>query len=134
MKAWALAVAISLSSITTCLAWGDRGHSVVAEIALHHLSDPALAEVQRLLGRESLAGIASWADDYKFLDEGKHTYDWHFVDIDVSHAAYDKAIDCTGENGCLVSALVDQAKILGDRARSDADRRQALLMVTHLVG
>jgi hypothetical protein len=134
MKPLAVAALITVVSSTACLAWGDRGHSIVAEIALRRLEDPALAEVQRLLGKESLAGTASWADDYKFTDAGKHTYDWHFVDIDIDHAAYDQSVDCAGANGCLVVALVDQAKLLGDRTNPDADRRQALLMLVHLVG
>ncbi|WP_167392239.1 S1/P1 nuclease [Mesorhizobium sophorae] len=134
MKTLALAALLTLATSTDCLAWGDRGHSIVAEIALRHLNDPVYLEVERLLGKESLAGTASWADDYKFTDEGKHTYDWHFVDIDVSHDAYDASVDCKGANGCLVTALVDEAKILADRTKSDADRRQALLLLAHLVG
>ena len=115
------------------MAWGDRGHSIVAEIALHHLDEKATGAVQKLLGNASLAGIASWADEYKFDGaEGKKTYDWHFADIDITHQDYQPS-DCPPQ-GCLVSALVDQAKILGDATKPDADRRLALLFVVHLVG
>ncbi|RVD31782.1 S1/P1 nuclease [Mesorhizobium sp. M4B.F.Ca.ET.017.02.2.1] len=134
MKSLAFACALSIASAGPCFAWGDRGHSIVAEIALHHLSEPALKEVQRLLGKESLAGVASWADDYKFTEEGKHTYDWHFADVDVTRDKFDKSKDCIGPNGCLVTALAAQVDVLGNKSKTDAERRQALLMLVHLVG
>jgi hypothetical protein len=133
MKSLVLSTVIAFAFTTGAMAWGDRGHSIVAEIALHHLDGKATAAVQKLLGNASLVGTASWADEYKFDGpEGKKTYDWHFADIDITHQDYQPS-DCPAQ-GCLVSALVDQTRILGDATKPDADRRLALLFVVHLVG
>ena len=50
------------------LAWGQEGHSIVAEIAQRRLSPEAARAAEQLLGRgHSLASIASWADDVRAL-------------------------------------------------------------------
>lgn len=133
MKAIWLSVALVLASAPVAFAWGERGHSVVAEIAQRHLSAKAFAQVGKILGNNaSMASVSSWADDYKFTPAGKDTYDWHFVDIDVTHPGYSPS-DCPG-GGCLVSALRDEARILGDASAPAGDRRQALMLLIHLVG
>src|SRR5262245_8635854 len=100
-----LALAANLAHSGTALAWGQSGHSVIAELAQRHLSTRALAAINALIGDASLASISNWADDYKFTPEGKGTYRWHFVDIDIAHPTYDPAIDCLDENNqgtCIV--------------------------------
>ncbi|MDQ0390857.1 S1/P1 nuclease [Labrys monachus] len=129
--AFFLASAMALASIGSANAWGDRGHSIVAEIAQHHLNPQAAAAVQKLIGPSSMAGVASWADDFKNTPAGTGTKPWHYVDIDIAKPGYSED-DCKGS--CLVSALRDQSSLLADIKRSDADRRKALLMVIHLVG
>jgi len=45
------------------LAWGDRGHSIVAEIAARRLEPAVRQEIENLLGPGvSLASTAAWAD------------------------------------------------------------------------
>jgi hypothetical protein len=62
------------------LAWGQEGHSIIAELAQHRLRPRAAAKVSRLLGPgHSLASIGSCADDVR--DQRPETYNWHFVDI-----------------------------------------------------
>jgi hypothetical protein len=45
-----------------CISWGGTGHKTVAKIAENHLTPNAKADVQALLGTESMADVASWAD------------------------------------------------------------------------
>lgn len=124
--------ALALLSAGDAHAWGDRGHSIVAEIGMRHLSPSATAAVQDLLGPESMASIASWADDYKNTPEGKATKPWHYVDIDIAKDQYSPS-DCP-QGGCLVSALNDLATSVADKSRDAADRRKDLLLLIHLVG
>lgn len=129
----ALAALLIIGSAPAALAWGDRGHSIVAEIAQRHLEPDALVVVAQFLGGgASMASVSSWADDYKFTEEGKGTQPWHFIDIDNAHAGFMSA-DCQA-GGCLVSALRKQAGVLGDAARPMGDRAKALLLLIHLVG
>lgn len=155
----AIAVAFSVCMLsTTAFAWGDAGHSIVAELAQRRLTATAAARVQELLrtdydkppaGMISLVAIASWADDYKFMPEGKRTQSWHFVEIPINvpgvrpeDVRYRPERDCqaaVGEQGCLVDALASQVAILsrptapGDKAAAKA-RAFALKMVVHLMG
>jgi hypothetical protein len=71
-------IALSLSAVQA-LAWGQEGHSIVAEIAQRRLNPQALDRVHTLLRGASLGSIASWADDVRGARQG--TYNWHFVDI-----------------------------------------------------
>ncbi|WP_271023604.1 S1/P1 nuclease [Rhizobium sp. RCAM05973] len=123
---------LALLSAGDAFAWGDRGHSIIAEIAMRHLSSSTASAVQDLLGSESMASIASWADDYKNTPEGKATKPWHFVDIDITKDQY-SSDDCP-HTGCLVSALNDLAVSVADKTRDASVRRRDLLLLIHLVG
>ncbi|MGH8737411.1 MAG: S1/P1 nuclease, partial [Burkholderiales bacterium] len=88
-------------------AWGQEGHSIVAEIAQRRLSPAAAEEVEQLLGRgHSLASEASWADDIR--DARPETYNWHFVDIPLEAKRYDPRRDCRSDaqrGDCVVAEL-----------------------------
>ncbi|NLR97618.1 S1/P1 nuclease [Rhizobium sp. P38BS-XIX] len=127
----ALSLLIPFSG-SNAYAWGDRGHSIVAEIAMRHLSPKAAAAVREVLGSESMASVASWADDYKNTPEGKATKPWHYVDIDIARDRY-SADDCS-RDGCLVTAMTDLASNITDTSRDPATRRKDLLLLIHLVG
>jgi hypothetical protein len=88
-----LMLSFLLASTGAAFAWGQEGHSIVAEIAQRRLSPTAAAEVERLLGKgHSLASVASWADDQRAARPG--SYNWHFVDIPVADTTYDPATEC----------------------------------------
>jgi hypothetical protein len=123
--------------MTPALAWGQLGHSIIAELAQRHLSPQAQAALGALIGDTSLASISVWADDYKFTDAGKGTYRWHFVDIDISHPTYSAAIDCLDKNNqgtCIVTGIPASIAMLKDTSRPTADRVLALKLVVHLAG
>ncbi len=138
-------------------AWGDAGHSIVAEIAQHRLTGHAFEMVQKLLKSEldpapagpvSLASIASWADDYR--SSHTETTNWHFVDIpidvkgiDPKDVRYDAARDCPPETSssgtCLIKAVEAQLAILSVPADFNnpadvAKHAMALKFVVHLYG
>ncbi|GGI33617.1 MULTISPECIES: S1/P1 nuclease [Bradyrhizobium] len=130
-------ITILAGSTSTALAWGQLGHSVIAELAQRHLTPAATTKLKDLIGETSLASISNWADDYKFTAEGKNTYRWHFVDIDVARATYDSALDCNEANNqgtCIVRGLPEAIAVLKDTSRSKDDRLRALKLVVHLAG
>lgn len=90
-------------------------------------------ELKRLIGETSLASIATWADDYKFTEEGKGTYAWQFVDIDIAKPAYsDSDYKKTDEKTCIVKGL--PIANLRDKSRPQSERLVALRLIVHLVG
>ena len=108
-------------------AWGPLGNRLVARLAQAQLAPPAQAEVERLLateGLQSLADIASWADELRADDPGlgRRSARWHYVTLGERGCRYDAQAACRGGN-CVVAAIDAQAAILGDRSRSDAERR-----------
>lgn len=120
---------------TAALAWGQEGHSVVAEIAQRRLNADARQGVATALGAGvSLASVSSWADGQRALHP--ETANWHFVDIPLQATAYEAARDCTdnSEHGdCVVREL--------ERLHSDVrclptaeGRRDALRYAVHFVG
>jgi hypothetical protein len=69
---WVAMIAAALPC-EQALAWGQEGHSIVAELAEHRLDQPTLEKIRLLLKtdipgaaqdtRVSLGSIASWADE-----------------------------------------------------------------------
>jgi len=68
---------ISLSSF----AWGLTGHRVVAEIADHYLNRKARRNLERVLGDESLAMAANWADFIKSDPHYAYLNSWHYINF-----------------------------------------------------
>ncbi|MFC6645115.1 S1/P1 nuclease [Granulicella cerasi] len=86
-----LTVALCAALSAPAWAWGRTGHRLVAEVAWDHMTPEAKAQVQALLGKESMADIASWADAY--LAGNRQTMQWHFVNIPPG-ATYNRDRDC----------------------------------------
>jgi len=63
-------------------AWGLLGHRIVGEIASGYLSAKAKASVQSILGNETLAMSANWADFIKSDTAYKYLDAWHYVNFD----------------------------------------------------
>jgi S1/P1 Nuclease len=119
----------------SAFAWGQEGHSIVAEIAQRRLSPQAAAMVSTLLGPGvSLGSIASWADDVR--DSRPKTYNWHFVSIPIIRATYDPTVDCKPDpdKGDCVVAEVDRARKDMNCATDPVARAEALKFLVHFVG
>ncbi|MCV9947506.1 S1/P1 nuclease [Rhizobium sp. BT-175] len=118
-------------------AWGQEGHSIVAELAERRLSKGAKEVLEAALGPGvSLASISSWSDDWR-ANGHNETKRWHFVDIDVSATRpYDPLVDCKHEEegDCIVAALDRFTAIISDPNVSPSDKRAAVMFITHLIG
>ncbi|HXC55824.1 MAG TPA: S1/P1 nuclease [Rhizomicrobium sp.] len=129
-----LIAALWLATTGAALAWGQEGHSIVAELAQRRLSPAAAAQVEAILGQgHSLASIASWADDVRASHP--ETFAWHFIDIPLADTTYDPATECKPDpkGDCAIAAL-DRLK---QQLRCSADaaaRLDALRFAVHLVG
>jgi len=129
MRSVALAGVMMFALAGPALAWGEDGHSIVAEIAQPRLSEPAARLVQNLLKGRSLASIASWADDYRASHP--ETAKWHFVDIPLDVATYDAARDCK-PGDCVIAELVRLQKDL--RCATGDAQTEALKFTVHFLG
>jgi hypothetical protein len=134
MKALFIAGILALAPLHQAWAWGQEGHSIVAEIAQRRLGPAAADAVNRLLEKASMASIASWADDVRA--SRRSTGNWHFADIPIAEDKFDRARDCKpnpAEGDCIVAEL---ERLRNDLrcAPSDDAKREALQFAVHFVG
>jgi hypothetical protein len=124
-------------------AWGPKGHAIVADLAQSRLTPAARANLQLLLGNDSLASIASWADQVR--KDRDESFGWHFVDIPKDALVFSQERDCfrpqdkhkdaaTDRHNCVVDRIEMFQKILGDSAASRESRLEALKWIVHFVG
>ena len=82
--------ALALVAPATLNAWNAQGHRLVALVATNHLTPAARQQVQILLGDETLADVAVWADRY--LLGNNQTSFWHYVNIPPDAASYEDGL------------------------------------------
>ncbi len=130
-----LGLPIMALASSAALAWGQEGHSIVAEIAQRRLSPAAQAAVTDILGAGvSLASVSSWADGQRSAHP--ETANWHFVDIPLAAASYDEQRDCPG-NAAHGDCVVRELERLGREVHclpTRDGRRDALRYAVHFVG
>lgn len=130
LAAAALLVTPALTDSTDAMRWGGMGHRVIARVAASRLSPATRREVRRLLGNESLAKVSTWADEVR--RDRPATAPWHYVNIPIYDSVYRPERVC--RDGCVISALEQQLKLLADRSLPRTERAEALKWVVHLVG
>ena len=63
-------------------AWGVLGHRIVGQIADSYLTPTAKKAILKILGTESIAMSANWADFIKSDTSMSYLSSWHYVDVD----------------------------------------------------
>ena len=117
------------------MAWGVLGHRIVGEIADSYLTKKARKEVYNILGTESIAMTANWADFIKSDPAYGYLYNWHFINLDggltqeqiKTYLDSDTATDAYTKINFLVESL--KKKDL-----SAPDKLLYLRMLIHIVG
>ena len=118
-------------------AWGPVGHSTIGMIAQAHLTPQAQAGVQKLLGADSLAAIANWADQMRGQGKYPQTVWYHFEKIPDNTAYLQnlKAMpDWQLKKGGVVAAILVANQILRDHTAPLSEQTDALKFLVHFVG
>lgn len=122
-----IAIVVSLS----CLAWGETGHRVIGKVAESHLSAKAKKALKEIMGHESLAEASTWMDEIRSDKSFNYAKPWHYVTIpdgkDYHSAEH-------AEGGDAYEAIGRMKQILKDASKSVEEKRNAIRMLTHLVG
>ena len=121
-------------------AWGREGHRLTALVAEQYLTSETNAQIAKLLGSETLADIAPWADAYR--KEHPETGPWHYVDIPKAESQYDRKRDCPVSKtdpaspwrDCVTDRILYFEGRLGDVSLSTAERAMALKFLVHFIG
>jgi nuclease S1 len=130
---WRTALATLIAVVTTsvsteALAWGGRGHRIVAAIAMLLIPEKA-AQMNTILGQlekdNNFVDAASYPDE--FIRAETHTFDtWHFADLPDGGQTF-----VCGE--CLFKALSENLAIIKS-GKKDKSGAVAIAWVIHLVG
>tara|TARA_R110002096_G_scaffold81371_4_gene189864 strand:+ start:2534 stop:3433 length:900 start_codon:yes stop_codon:yes gene_type:complete len=128
-------LAAGLLSVAPAQAYGPDGHRIVCDLAYRYLGDEARAEVDRLIALdpqfESFRDACSWADQVRGSTHPE-TAPWHYINQRRDDPHIDPE-DCA-EDGCITEAISLHAGIFLDRARTDAERLEALKFLSHWLG
>jgi hypothetical protein len=115
------------------LGWGNRGHQVVARIAMARLSPSARQAIDELLEPgETLETVSTWADQIK--TQRVKTKSWHFVPIPLSATRYSRTRDCARSDTCIIEAIGQQITILKDPSSERPVQAEALKFLVNLIG
>ncbi len=112
-------------------AWGQTGHRTVGQIAMNHLSNKAKKALFEIMGHESLVEASTWMDDIKSDSAYDYARTWHYVTIPdgKTYANSEKE-----EKGDAYEAIIRMKQIIQDENSSKEEKRDAIRMLTHLVG
>jgi hypothetical protein len=114
----------------TLVSWGFKGHRVIATIAQKHLTSNTAYVVSAYLRGESMADVATWADENK----NTATAPWHFINLPLglNHAQFVQAVQ-QGDNNTYTAILKTEAT-LKDQTLSSEQKNEALKYLVHLIG
>lgn len=115
-------------------AWGQTGHRVTGAVADHYLSGLARANIQLLLGTESLAQAATWPDEMKSDPAEfwqKTASPFHYVTVPTGSSRASAGAPPEGDG---VTALARFAATLRNPNASLEEKRLALRFSIHIVG
>jgi hypothetical protein len=141
---------VSLLVAVPAWSWGSSGHHIIAIIAEQRLSPGVREKIRTLLmdGRYSMLDISTCADQLRSNSRGPDrpgdamcqtlagdvpptNGTWHYIDIPVPTKATSLEAFCP-QGDCVTARITSFADTLRT-SKDDAQRRQALLFVIHLV-
>lgn len=129
----------SLGLFRAAHAWGTLGHTTVAYIAQNLVSNRTAHYAQLLLNDTSsayFANIATWADSYRYTDEGAFSSPLHYIDaLDTPPEScnVDFERDCP-EEGCIVSAIANYTERVSAENVTIVEQQKALKWLVHFIG
>ncbi|MBR9727557.1 S1/P1 nuclease [Shewanella intestini] len=123
-------VFIVLFAPQLALAFGKKGHQIVAMIAQDNLTIAAQRQVFALTKGQSLAQISTWADSVRNTKKWRGTAPWHYVSI-----ADDQTWQTRKRNkkGDILQALTQLEATLANPNALTHNKAEALAFYVHLL-
>jgi hypothetical protein len=128
-------ISIILIFALICISWGGTGHKTVAKIAENHLTPNAKAAVKALLGDQSMADVASWADQLRNDPNYSNTGSWHYINapLGLNFADFSKTVKDHGPSN-VYGALLKCEDDIKSKTATFQQRADALKFIIHFVG
>jgi hypothetical protein len=131
MKRTGLFLALCTVIANSALAWGGKGHDIIASIAQQHLSPKASSEIERVLGGRSMVYYSSWMDNIRDMEEYSHTTTWHYANVDDGESYETMQKEPMGD---VITATELTINALKDPNLSDSLRTMYTKFLIHLIG
>jgi len=133
-KKVAVVIAIALVPFTAS-AWGVLGHRIVGEVADHYINAKTRKAIQQILGNESMAMTANWADFIKSDTSYNYLSNWHYVNLPVNLSKTDAFSFLDNDPAAnIYNKTNEMIAVLKNNASTAEQKKLALRMIIHLVG
>jgi hypothetical protein len=116
-------------------AWGLTGHRVVGEVADHYINAKTRKAIQEILGAESIAMNANWADFVKSDTSYNYLSNWHYINFPANLSktdAFNYMDQQAGPN--IYKKIEEMIAVLKNAKSSLTQKKLALRMLIHMVG
>lgn len=113
------------------LAWGPKGHRIVAQVAYDHLSGKARKHMDQVLGKQGMIYLSTWPDEIKSDTIYPTSFTCHYQDLNggmTDSAVVATLTDYPAEGGELWMALDSLEAFIA----KNKTNRDALVFYVHL--
>jgi hypothetical protein len=131
MRCFLVGAFVLVSLCGEARAWGDEGHKIVCEIAFRLAQADTRAAVRKLIRSDT--EFDTFTDSCIFPDHPRIRAPEHFINLprDSSGLTSDT---CPQAGKCVLTAILNDSKVLSSKAEKVTDRLIALKSLGHWVG
>ncbi len=114
---------------TETIAWGGKGHRLVAQIAFRYLDDTTQKKVRHYLNKMTIEDAATWMDDMRSDDYYNYMRTWHYINLkkDSIYKPVNEGNTITVLNS-IMAAMKHKEKL------KDSQIKNYIVMAFHLIG
>jgi hypothetical protein len=119
----------------TAGAWGVLGHRIVGEIADLHINAKTRKAVKQILGNETIAMSANWADFIKSDTAYNYISTWHYINLpaNLSKTEVFNFLNTQTEPN-IYNKTIEMIGLLKNSKSTLAQKKMALRLLIHFVG
>ena len=111
--------------------WGQNGHRVIGEIAYKNLTKKAKRSLEKLVGKESLAIMSTYADEIRSDRKYSEFAPWHYVNFNEGETYETSKKNPKGD---LISGIKKCKEVIANPNSSKKDKIFYLKMLVHFIG
>lgn len=111
--------------------WGQTGHRVIGEIAEKNLTKKAKRNLEKLLGKEGLAMISTFADEIRSDRKYNRYSTWHYVNFKDGETYENSKKNPRGD---IIQAIKKCQEVILDKTASRESKIFHLKILVHFVG